>query len=278
MRPLPAVPGVEHRFLDVRGLRMHVAEAGEGEPLVLLHTSFQHWYAWRGVIPPLAERYRVICPDLRGAGWTDAPARGYDKETMARDVCGLMDALGLERVRLAGHGLGGFIGFLLALRNPERVRSYLALGVGHPWPTDARLLTELWRAWYQLVVAAPLLGPPAVARGLSAWVLRDADATVPYRALLRDPARARALSLTYRTFLLREMAPLAAGRYCKLRLSVPTLLLLGTRDPFFPPRIAAGYERFADDMRVELLEGEGHYPHERSPRLIAGRAMEFFDA
>lgn len=76
VRRLPDVPGVEHRFVEVDGLRMHVAEAGVGEPLVLLHTSFEHWYAWRGVLPRLAERYHVICPDLRGCGWTDAPGDG----------------------------------------------------------------------------------------------------------------------------------------------------------------------------------------------------------
>ena len=72
---MPHVEGVEHRFVDVNGLRMHVAEAGEGEPLVMLHGWPQHWYEWRHLIRPLAETRRVICPDLRGLGWTDAPPR-----------------------------------------------------------------------------------------------------------------------------------------------------------------------------------------------------------
>jgi len=69
---MPEVPGVavEHGFHDVRGLRMHVAAAGppDAEPLVMLHGWPQHWYAWRRLIGPLSERYRVICPDLRGFG------------------------------------------------------------------------------------------------------------------------------------------------------------------------------------------------------------------
>jgi pimeloyl-ACP methyl ester carboxylesterase len=64
--PLPRVDGVEHRWVEAGGVRLHLAEAGEGEPLVLLHGWPQHWYEWREVIGPLAERYRVICPDLRG--------------------------------------------------------------------------------------------------------------------------------------------------------------------------------------------------------------------
>src|SRR6059058_6686702 len=98
----PAVEGVEvtHRYVDIGGLRMHVAEAGEGEPLVMLHGWPQHWYLWRHQIPELSKRYRVICPDLRGFGWSDAPAGRYEKETLAADLIALLDALGLERVRL----------------------------------------------------------------------------------------------------------------------------------------------------------------------------------
>ena len=74
-RALPVLKGVEHRFVDLPGLRMHVAEAGSGRPLLLLHGFPQHWWEWRKVIPELAQHYRVIVPDLRGAGWTDAPPR-----------------------------------------------------------------------------------------------------------------------------------------------------------------------------------------------------------
>src|SRR5919106_1697015 len=81
---MPEVPGVEHRFVEANGLRMHVAEAGDGDPVVMLHGWPQHWYEWRHLIPPLAAQYRVICPDLRGLGWTDAPPRGYEKENLAK--------------------------------------------------------------------------------------------------------------------------------------------------------------------------------------------------
>jgi pimeloyl-ACP methyl ester carboxylesterase len=106
-RDLPHVDGVEHRFLELPGLRVHVAEAGEGEPLVMLHGWPQHWYEWRHLIPSLAKRYRVICPDLRGLGWTDAPPSGYEKEELASDVLALLELLGLDRVKLVGHDWGG---------------------------------------------------------------------------------------------------------------------------------------------------------------------------
>ena len=116
-RPLPEISGleVEHRYIDARGLRFHVAVAGpeDAEPLVLLHGWPQHWFAWRRLLGPLAERYRVYAPDLRGFGWSDAPPGDYLKATLAADVVALLDELELERVRLAGHDWGGFAGFLV---------------------------------------------------------------------------------------------------------------------------------------------------------------------
>ena len=90
---------------------------------MLLHGWPQHWYEWRHQIPVLAEHYRVICPDLRGFGWSDAPPGGYDKETLAADVVNLLDALGLDRVKLIGHDWGGWVGFLLCIDPPRAGRA-----------------------------------------------------------------------------------------------------------------------------------------------------------
>ncbi|MBJ7291840.1 alpha/beta fold hydrolase, partial [Williamsia sp.] len=107
-RPLPHVDGVEHQYVDAGPLRMHVAVAGPADapPLLLLHGWPQHWYLWRDVIPAVSDRYRVIAPDLRGFGWTDAPPGGYRKERLATDILALLDALGIDRVRLVGHDWG----------------------------------------------------------------------------------------------------------------------------------------------------------------------------
>jgi pimeloyl-ACP methyl ester carboxylesterase len=142
----PPVAGVEHVFVDAGGLPMHLAQAGRGKPILMLHGWPQHWYLWRRMIPLLAPHARVLCPDLRGFGWTDAPRRGYDRETMAQDVLALLDELGLERVDLVGHDWGGWIGFLLALGRAERIRRFVALNVLPPWPSRGRRgLLEAWR-------------------------------------------------------------------------------------------------------------------------------------
>jgi pimeloyl-ACP methyl ester carboxylesterase len=275
------------RDIELGNLRVHVAEAGSGEPLLLLHTSFEHCHAWRGVAPMLADRYRLICPDMRGCGWSDAPATGYEKQVLASDVVSLLDALGLDRVGLVGHGMGGLVGFLAALAAPERISRYLAIGVVHPWlRLDARLAGSLWRSWYQPIVATPRLGPRvAASRAFLSWMLRGTsphpeawpDAEIDrYAERLAEPERARAAASMYRSFLLRELIPLVRGRYRSQRLIPRTLLLFGTRDRFFSTHALRGFEPYAEDMSVELLEGEGHFVHEERPELIARRAMEFF--
>ena len=128
-QPMPHLDGVSHRDVEAAGIRFHVAEAGAGEPVVLLHGWPQNWYCWRKVIPLLAPERRVICPDMRGFGWSDAPPGRYDKQTMADDLIALLDALELERVDLIAHDWGAWAGFIACLDHPERIRRYLALNM-----------------------------------------------------------------------------------------------------------------------------------------------------
>ena len=181
----PPVHGVEHRFVEAGGLRVHVAEAGTGDPLVLLHGWPQHWYQWRGVIQRLADTRRLIVPDLRGFGWTDAPPGPIGTDVFARDVITLLDALGLEQTDLAGHDWGGFTAMLLAARHPERFRKVVALSAPHPWvEITPRLALETWRAWYALPLAAGLLERDT---RLASWFMRPRRRAGRGRRDLRRP-------------------------------------------------------------------------------------------
>jgi pimeloyl-ACP methyl ester carboxylesterase len=278
----PQVAGVEHRFLNARGLRMHLAEAGEGSPIVMLHGWPQHWYLWRRVIPLLAPQARLLCPDLRGFGWSDAPGRGYDRETMAQDVLALLDELGLDRVDLVGHDWGGWIGFLLSLRRPDRVGRFVALSIVPPWPSrDPRNLLEGWRLAYQIPLALPQLGRRAVEHGLARLALRagsDAFSEGEIEAFTDrlKGERAHASELLYRTFLLREAVAVFSGRYAGRRLEVPTLLLVGERDAVIPTRAVREQAACADALELELVPEAGHFIVDEKPGLVADRTLGFF--
>src|SRR4051812_26655087 len=125
--PLPQVEGVSHHYATVDGVRLHYAEAGRGDPLVLLHGWPQHWWMWRDLIAPLAEHYRVICPDFRGLGWSDVPPSGYSLPRQTADFIGLFDELGLERVRLVGHDWGLVVSFWMCLHHPERLEQHVGM-------------------------------------------------------------------------------------------------------------------------------------------------------
>jgi pimeloyl-ACP methyl ester carboxylesterase len=140
-RPMPVVAGVAHRYVETARLRVHIAVAGSGPPLLLLHGWPQHWYAWRELIPLLAGSCRLICPDLRGFGWTDPPTSGYRTADLAADVVALLDALELDQADVIGHGEGGRTGFELCRGHPGRVRRLVTLGAMHPYPS-LRLLAR----------------------------------------------------------------------------------------------------------------------------------------
>jgi pimeloyl-ACP methyl ester carboxylesterase len=237
-------------------------------------------------MPALADRHRVIALDQRGFGWSDAPAGSYLKEDLASDVLAVLDELGLERVKLVGHDWGGWIGFLLCLRAPERFDRYLALNILPPWTSLRAMAPHLWRFWYQWVILTPGLGyrlhrsgkfVPKVLAGAS--VRREAwdDATLhAFSDTFTEPDRAMAAVRMYRTFNLREVPVIARGRYADARLTVPTRMLFGTGDSALRPELLSGYERYAERMEVELVDDCGHFIADEMPELVADRARAFF--
>jgi pimeloyl-ACP methyl ester carboxylesterase len=282
----PAVEGVSHRWVEARGIRFHVAEAGAGDDVVLcLHGWPQHWYEWRELMPALADRHRVLALDLRGFGWSDAPRDGYEKEELASDVLAVLDELGLERVKLAGHDWGGWIGFLLCLREPRRFERLLAFNIVPPWAPLRAIVSNAWRFWYQQVVLAPGLGyrlhrggefvRRVLVGGSTVKDVWDEPTLSAFADSYAEPARARAAVQMYRVFNWREALPIARGRYARARLTVPTLMVFGREDFVLRPEMLAGCERHAEDMRVELVEGAGHFIVDERPRLVAERAREF---
>ena len=281
--------GVTHRFVDAAGLRMHVVEAGHGEPVLLLHGFPQHWWAWRDVIPHLDGEYRLIVPDLRGAGWTDAPASGYTPDHLLAELLALLDALGLDRVRVVAHDWSAIVAYTLALRHPERVYALVSLAVPHPWvrfsPAMIPLLPGLW---FQAAIAAPGLGPRLLGRGrqrltrhlFNHFAVRDdvwTEAELEtFVERFREPERALAGSLLYRHMISPSFSAMMNGAFRDLRLTVPTVIGYGTEDAAMGPAMLDGYQDHADDLTLLPVAGAGHYLIEEQPEVVAAGIREFF--
>jgi pimeloyl-ACP methyl ester carboxylesterase len=290
---LPRLDGVEHRFVDLPQLRMHVAQAGSRDPVLLLHGFPQHWWEWRKVIPGLAQHHRVICPDLRGAGWTDAPPAGYTRGQLLADVVALLDTLKVDRVHLIAHDAGVPIGFELCLNHPDRVRNYLALSVPHPYIRfSRRMLAVMWHdLWLEPVLATPLLGPGLMGKRDQRFVrflfshytaAQDAFSEKDiglFAAPFREPARARAASALYRHYIAPTATRIMTGAYRRQeqRLRTPTRLLFGAEDRAFSrPELYAGHQDYADDLRLRQVAGAAHFIADERPDAVVEHALEFF--
>jgi pimeloyl-ACP methyl ester carboxylesterase len=138
---------VAHRHLLSNGIKMHIAEAGQGPLVVLLHGFPELWYPWRHQLPALADAgYHAVAPDLRGDGQTDAPKAidSYRMLNMTADVMGLLEALGEEKAVIVGHDWGANIAWWYARLSPERFGAIVGLSVPykpHP-PESTRMMKQ----------------------------------------------------------------------------------------------------------------------------------------
>ncbi|WOL03289.1 bifunctional epoxide hydrolase 2 [Canna indica] len=124
--------GITHRMVQVNDITMHVAEKGEGPPVLLIHGFPELWYSWRHQILGLAARgYRAIAPDLRGYGDTSAPpsVASYSVFHIVGDVIALLDALAIPEVFVVGHDWGAIISWYVCLFRPDRVKALVNLSV-----------------------------------------------------------------------------------------------------------------------------------------------------
>jgi pimeloyl-ACP methyl ester carboxylesterase len=253
-----------------------VALAGDGPPVLLLHGWPQHWYLWRDVIPLVAPHARVIAPDLRGFGWSEVPKSGYEKKQLADDVIALLDELGVEDVTVAGHDWGGYVGFLLAMDHPTRVRSLLAANVLPPWPpSDRRRMLDAWRFLYQ-----PVLGTPRVGRHAAVAFARRGlrEAGLPPETVDAFVSRLRgergvATERLYRTFFFREMPGIVRGGYSPADLQTPTTLVFGQRDVVLTTGAAEDVARQSERIELELVADATHFVVDEKPELIADRLL-----
>jgi len=275
----PEIPGVRRHTVVARGVRFHVTEAGSGTPVLALHGWPQHHYCYRDLLADPPDGMRVIAPDLPGYGWSGPAPHRWSKEAVASDVLALLDELGLDRVLLAGHDWGGWIGYLVALRAPERIAGLLALNIAHPWQRPSTVLPHLWRFGYQPVVAVagvPLHRHTAFVHTLLVKAGVDASAARIFADAFRNPVSAKAARDTYRTFVLHEF-PALARHPERRRATVPIRALFGMNDPAIHPALAAAETARADSYTLERVPGCGHFIVDERPDLVRKELLVLAD-
>lgn len=265
------IEGFAQGRIDCGGVVLSVHRAGQGAPLILLHCFPQSHVAWAPVAPALARQFDVIVPDLRGYGASDAPPDDaghtvYSKRTMARDILGLMDALGLPRAHVLGHDRGARVAYRLALDAPARVDR---LGIIEILPTadywrafDAALGMAIWH-WTFLAQPAPLpermIGADPgffLDTMLDRWSLggRAAlpeTAVAAYRAQMADPARVAAMCADYRAGATTDRADDESDRAAGRKIAAPLHFLHAAGGfPARTGRAATAWQAWAEQVTV----------------------------
>ena len=153
---------IRHRTLETNGIRMHVAEAGDGPLVVLCHGFPESWYSWRHQLVALADAgYHVVAPDMRGYGQTDQPEaiEAYSLLHLVGDVVGLLEALGVATAVVVGHDWGAPVAWHAALLRPDRFRAVIGLSVPFIPRRASRPTTTMPRTddaiFYQLYFQEP---------------------------------------------------------------------------------------------------------------------------
>jgi haloacetate dehalogenase len=254
---------------------------------------------WAKVAPELAKTFRVIIPDLRGYGQSDAPGDDaahevYSKRAMAGDIVALMDALDLERAMVLGHDRGARVSYRLALDHPDRVTR---LGIIEIAPT-----ADYWAAWgAEMAMAAyhwTFLAQPAplperminadpvayIEWTLASWVKGNALTPFPlisldsYRAQARDPARIHAICADYRAGATTDRRHDEEDRTAGRRISAPLHFLYGHHG--FPARTgdpAGLWRNWASHVTAEACDS-GHFVMEENPDAVLAAFVPFFQA
>jgi pimeloyl-ACP methyl ester carboxylesterase len=206
---------------------------------------------------------------------------------MADDLAALLDRLGVGPVKLAAHDWGGPVAFIMMLRHPAKVTGFFGVNTVAPYvQRDLSSLRNLWRFWYQIPMALPMIGPRIIGdpkarffRFLASWVgagfsLSEDDITL-YIECMRQPGHAVAGSRWYRSFQSTESLRWMRGEFDDTHVDVPVRWLSGTADPVITPDLLDGYAAHIRDFEVELVDGVGHWIVEQRPDLVLDRLRAF---
>jgi pimeloyl-ACP methyl ester carboxylesterase len=286
-----------HRFVSANGSRFHVAEAGAGPMVLLLHGFPEFWGAWRHQLSALAGAgFRAVAVDLRGHGASDKPPRGYDGYTMASDVTGLIRALGERTATVVGAGYGGLIAWTTAALHPRFVRRLVVISAAHPLRlrsaavadprgqlAAAGTVLKFQLPRYEHVLAkddAAGIGTYLRAWSGPAWPrTKDfAEYERQCRSAFQIPQAAFCSMEAFRWGVrsLMRLNGIRFRRRLRSRVEVDTLHLHGAVDPVVLPTTAQGSGLYVN-ARYEwrLLPGVGHFPHREAPDLISGEIIRW---
>ena len=281
------------------GVTLNVAIAGadEAPPVILLHGFPESHRTWRGVAELLADRFRLIMPDLRGFGASDQPQEvaAYATDTLVADLFALADALGIDRFALVGHDWGGAIAWAAAVRGDARIERLAIINSPHPAIFQRSIIDhEAQRAGSQYIRAFRDPGMEAgVARmGFDTFFEKSFSKHVDLATIapderaryIADWSRPGALTAMFNWYRASQIVVPAMGEdaampawvtRCVPRIRVPVQIIWGLDDRALLPVQLDGIGEVGDDVEVVPLTGVGHFAPWQAPGKVADALAPF---
>jgi pimeloyl-ACP methyl ester carboxylesterase len=300
-------PLVGHGYANVNGIRLHYAESGSGDNLViLLHGFPEFWYSWRHQLIALGENYHVVAPDMRGYNLSDKPARveDYRIEVLVEDVVGLIQHFSARKAAIVAHDWGAGVAWAVAQKYPERVSKLAVLQVPPAAVWRANIsLRQLLRSWYMFFFQLPRLPEWAISRNGFAALDKTFTEKVArkgafngaeielYKEALRQPGAVTAAVNYYRANVRRVMSQRKASGTAAAngetaidqnkgggdgRIRVPTLFIFGEQDFAILPATVAGVGKYVDAPYRELrIADSGHWVQNEAAEEVNAALLEF---
>jgi pimeloyl-ACP methyl ester carboxylesterase len=301
---------VKHGYANVNGIRLHYAETGSGDNLViLLHGFPEFWYSWRHQLTALGKDYHVVAPDMRGYNLSDKPSRveDYRIEVLVEDVVDLIKNFGARKAAIVAHDWGAAVAWAVAQKYPERVSKLAVLQVPPAAVWRANIsLRQLLRSWYMFFFQLPRIPEWAIGRKdfvalnhtFKETVARkgafsDADIEL-YREALRRPGAITAAVNYYRANVRRILSPQHAGGTpggdgesktdqatpgSDGRIRVPTLFIFGEQDFAILPATVRGIGEHVAAPYSELrIADSGHWVQNEAAAEVNEALIDFLSS
>lgn len=285
-----------HQYLYANSLRIHYVRHGEGLPLVLLHGWPEFWLTWRKNIPPLAEGFDVVAPDLRGFGDSDKPALpdppGDLLKDYVEDLRGLADALGFERFGIVSHDVGAYVAQAFARGYPERLSGLFFFncpypGIGERW-AEADHVNEIWyQSFNQQPWAASLVGENHKTCGtyirhfLDHWSYKpglfDDDLDLWVENFMK-PGNLQGGFNWYTSTNEGRIKQIRHGAPDLPKVETPTRVLWGESDSVLKVEWADRLGDYFANVDFSPAQGAGHFVHYERPELANEEISGFFGA
>ena len=281
---------IDHLRVSVNGAALHVARAGQGRPLLLLHGWPEFWLSWEPVMQRLADRFTLIAPDLRGFGDSGKPAGPWGPDGHAADLLALLDALQIEHAGVVGHDVGGAVMQALARAAPDRCKGlfffdFVYPGIGARMGAPDRL-TEIWyQSFNEMDLAVQLVGASRescrryITHFLRHWShVENAfdDVLDAFTDNFMQPGNLAGGFAHYRAAHAGRIAVMQGEAPALPPIAVPTCVRWAEHDPLFPYAWTDRLVETFTNLDLAMFEGVGHFPHREAPDRAAAEIAAFF--